>query len=88
MKMSETAFACDKCRVIHPIRFKAWTVNYEDREFDVCIICDREYDAEEARTHCNICKVECDDMKRVRDPDSKKMVNSCKKCYKEIKSKR
>ena len=78
-------FHCLRCSGVFEEKMKAWSVKDEDGVSYLCKLCDRKYDEEEALVHCNACRTKADNMKSVKDPDTKKKINVCDKCYDEIK---
>ena len=83
--MNDRLFHCVGCSGIFESKLKAWTVTDMDGNSSyVCKLCDRKYDEEEVRTYCNACKKKADNMKKIKDPDTKKKINVCDVCYDEI----
>ena len=83
--MNDRLFHCVQCSGIFESKLKAWTVTDMDgNDFYICKICDREYDEEDARMYCNAYNKKADNMKKIKESDTKKKINVCDVCYDEI----
>ena len=85
VELGKGLFHCTNCNMVFEEKMKAWTVEFEGDVSYCCKLCDRKFDEEEASSHCNACRTKADNMKSVKDPDTKKKILVCDKCYDEIK---